>query len=108
MFSLAAKKRNLYLAKGHLSPDADFIWQEWQDATYYYFNAAPQWQSINNGNWKAIEEAVRKYAYQKSANLKIFTGTQGQLSVGKRFYDIKDIFRHVGDMAGTYTVKPFQ
>ena len=27
--------------------------------------------------------AVRKYAYQKCANLKIFTGTQGQLSVGK-------------------------
>ncbi len=42
-----------YMARGHLAPDADFVYESFQDATYYYFNAAPQWQSINNGNWKA-------------------------------------------------------
>ena len=82
-FIFAGKKHSLYLSKGHLSPDADFIWKEWQDASYYYFNAAPQWQSINNGNWKAIEETVRKYAYHNRVSLNVFTGTQGQLSVGK-------------------------
>ena len=51
-----------FLAKGHLAPDADFVWKEWQDATYYFANAAPQWQPFNNGNWKAIEAEVRHYA----------------------------------------------
>lgn len=43
-----------YLAKGHLSPDADFVLEPEQDATYYYANAIPQWQGVNNGNWKVI------------------------------------------------------
>lgn len=41
-----------YLAKGHLAPDADFVLEAEQDATYLYGNAVPQWQAINNGNWK--------------------------------------------------------
>ena len=51
-----------YLARGHLSPDADFVWDALQNATYYFINAAPQFQSFNNGNWKALEGAVRDYA----------------------------------------------
>ncbi|ROT83818.1 deoxyribonuclease I [Penaeus vannamei] len=43
----------LYFAKGHLAPDADFVTEAEQDATYYYINAVPQWQVFNNGNWKA-------------------------------------------------------
>lgn len=43
----------LYLARGHMSPDADFVIIPNQDATYYYINALPQWQAFNNGNWKA-------------------------------------------------------
>ena len=34
--------KNFFFAKGHLSPDADFIFKEWQDATYYFFNVVPQ------------------------------------------------------------------
>ncbi len=37
-------KKN-FLAKGHLAPDADFVYQEWQDASYYFFNVAPQVKS---------------------------------------------------------------
>ena len=59
------------------------MWKEWQDASYYYFNAAPQWQSFNNGNWKAVETAVRKIAARKRISLKVYTGTEGQLRVGK-------------------------
>ena len=55
-YIFSGKKRRLYLSKGHLSPNADFIWNEWQQASYYYFNAAPQWQSINGGNWNEIDE----------------------------------------------------
>ena len=51
-----------YFARGHLSPDAAFIEGPEQDATYYFFNVAPQFQSFNNGNWKALEHATRSLA----------------------------------------------
>jgi DNA/RNA endonuclease G (NUC1) len=38
------------------------VTEDWQEATYYFINAAPQWQSINNGNWKDVEYTVRKLA----------------------------------------------
>lgn len=54
--ALAAKyfniQKNFFLARGHLAPDGDFIDAASQDATYYYVNMAPQWQSFNGGNWK--------------------------------------------------------
>ena len=47
--SIIDKKRGQnYFARGHLSPDADFIDGAEQDATYYFFNVAPQFQSFNN------------------------------------------------------------
>ncbi len=72
---------NTFLAKGHLSPDADFVFEEWQDATYYFFNTAPQWQSINNGNWKVLEGEVRKLAQSKGITLAVHTGTFGKLKM---------------------------
>ena len=53
---------SIYFAKGHISPDAAFVYDAEQDATYFYSNVAPQFQSFNNGNWKALERAVRDYA----------------------------------------------
>ena len=70
-----------FLAKGHLAPDADFVFKEGQDATYYFVNAAPQWQSFNNGNWKAIEIAVRDYASLTGSDLMVYTGTLGHLAL---------------------------
>jgi len=49
-------------------------------ATYYFANVAPQWQAFNNGNWKAVEIAVRDQARRTKADLLVFTGTLGQLS----------------------------
>ena len=51
-----------YFARGHLSPDAAFIEGPEQDATYFFFNVAPQFQSFNNGNWKQLEEVTREMA----------------------------------------------
>ena len=49
-------------AQGHLSPDAGFIYNVEQDATYYFLNVAPQFQSFNNGNWKILEMTTRDVA----------------------------------------------
>ena len=75
------QRASLFLAKGHLSPDADFIYKEWQDATYYFANVAPQWQAFNNGNWKYIEQAVRSYAKGSDARIDVYTGTLGTLKL---------------------------
>lgn len=63
-----------FLARGHLAPDGDMVFISWQWSTYYYINVIPQFQSINNGNWKHIESAVRTKAAQLQRDLKIFTG----------------------------------
>ena len=52
----------LYFAKGHLAPDAAFIYQLEQHATYYFINVAPQYQAFNAGNWKTLEALTRKVA----------------------------------------------
>ena len=57
-----SKSGTNYFAKGHLSPDAAFIEGPEQDATYFFFNVAPQFQSFNNGNWKQLEEVTREMA----------------------------------------------
>jgi len=43
--------KSFYLARGHLSPDGDFIDAASQDASYYFINVLPQWQSFNNGEF---------------------------------------------------------
>lgn len=63
-----------FLARGHLTPDADMVFVSWQWSTYYYINVIPQWQSINNGNWKAVENAVRGKAAQLQRDIIIYTG----------------------------------
>lgn len=42
----------IFLSRGHMAPDGDFIDAASQDATYYFLNTAPQWQCFNGANWK--------------------------------------------------------
>ena len=37
-----SSKAKDYFAKGHLAPDANFVYEVLQDATYYFINVAPQ------------------------------------------------------------------
>lgn len=55
-----------YLSRGHLSPDADFLLGTWQDLSYFYINTAPQWQTINGGNWLRLENLIRNFAISVS------------------------------------------
>lgn len=68
-----------YFAKGHLSADAAFVYNVQQDATYFFFNVAPQFQSFNNGNWKALEMAARDIAITKKRGIMEYTGTHEYL-----------------------------
>lgn len=55
-----------FLSRGHLAPDGDFIFGSWQFATYFYINAAPQWQIVNGKNWLTVEKLVRKLGIKVS------------------------------------------
>ncbi|XP_066907408.1 uncharacterized protein [Halyomorpha halys] len=74
-------KKTFYLARGHLAPDADFLFSAHQFLTYFYVNVAPQWQSINAGNWLRVEDNTRKIAKSLGADLQIVTGTEGILTL---------------------------
>merc|ERR1719322_2157249 len=81
-----------YFAKGHLSPDAAFIYNLEQDATYYFINVAPQFQSFNNGNWKALEMAVRDLGTKFGRDLVVTTGTHEVLEYPDKSNSPTDIY----------------
>lgn len=64
-----------YLSRGHLAAKADYIFASHQMATFYFINAAPQWQSFNGGNWQAIEMGVRKIVAKRNVDTDVYTGT---------------------------------
>ncbi|KAI5755421.1 hypothetical protein M8J77_016648 [Diaphorina citri] len=70
-----------FLSRGHLAPDADFLFAAWQYATYYYSNVNPQFQTINAGSWLQFEKAVRDLAGKLEKTLDVTTGTHGILKV---------------------------
>ena len=73
----------LYLARGHLAPKGDLLYTDWQEASYMYSNVVPQWQRINNGNWKTVEEGVRSAARKRGVTLLVYTGTLGVFKVSQ-------------------------
>ncbi|KAK9502026.1 hypothetical protein O3M35_012636 [Rhynocoris fuscipes] len=81
-----------YLSRGHLAPDADFLFSTWQLLTYFYINVAPQWQSINAGNWLNIETNTRRIASKLGADLEIITGTHGVSKMKDSEGKLKEIY----------------
>ncbi|XP_036333975.1 uncharacterized protein LOC118744768 [Rhagoletis pomonella] len=73
--------RTSFLARGHLTPDADFIFTYEQLATYFYINCAPEWQVVNAGNWLRVENLARKLASSLGSDLLTFTSTLGKLEL---------------------------
>ncbi|CAH1175849.1 unnamed protein product [Phaedon cochleariae] len=66
-----------YLARGHLSARADFVYAAQQNATFKYINTAPHWQSFNGRNWNIAEADTRSYASSRNVSLQVWTGTYG-------------------------------
>jgi hypothetical protein len=62
------------LDKGHLAAYADFVYYAQQKASLHYVNTVPQWQSFNAGNWKILEERIRKYAETHNTDLVVYAG----------------------------------
>ena len=73
-----------FLARGHLAPDADFIYNSGQLLTYWYANVAPQWQSFNAGNWLSIESTTRAIATHVWSTINVITGTHGVLQLANK------------------------
>lgn len=71
--------RNFFLARGHLAAKTDYIYGTEQRGTFFFVNAAPQWQSFNAGNWERIEFGVKQYVAQRKINALVYTGTFGRL-----------------------------
>ncbi|KAA0186989.1 hypothetical protein HAZT_HAZT003032, partial [Hyalella azteca] len=66
--------QSLYFARNLLATGTDFVTEQEQDAGYYYINAAPLWQTINNGNWKYLESSVRDMAAAHGSDIAVWCG----------------------------------
>lgn len=75
------KNSQYFLARGHLTPDADFIFTSEQFSTYFYLNVAPQFQIINSGNWLKVEKLAREMADYLKVDLEVETGVFGVLQL---------------------------
>jgi len=87
--------QNKFLAKGHLTPNGDFIKDEnggngERSFTFITTNIAPQWQPFNAGNWAGIESVVTTYALNQGRTLYIFTGTGGRAKYNNQDIELKD------------------
>lgn len=76
-YTYVDKTNDYYLARGHLTAKADMVYGSQQRFTFYFVNVAPQWQTLNAGNWVILEENVRDYAFSNKLDLIVYTGTHG-------------------------------
>lgn len=68
---------DLFLSRGHLAARSDFIFGNHQHASFYFINAAPQWQTFNGGNWATLEDHLKRFIARRNLNTEIWTGTHG-------------------------------
>ncbi|XP_058838320.1 uncharacterized protein LOC131694004 [Topomyia yanbarensis] len=67
----------IYMARGHIAARADFIYGTQQNATFWFLNAAPQWQNFNDGNWARIEDSARSFVASRNIQVTVYGGTYG-------------------------------
>jgi hypothetical protein len=86
---------DFFLARGHLAARADFVYGSQQRATFYFVNAAPQWQTFNAGNWEALESSVRAYVDRNKLDLEVYTGTYGVATLPNVNGDETELYLYV-------------
>lgn len=89
-------KKHTYLSRGHLMAKVDLIYGDLQRATFYYINAAPQWQPINAGNWEWTEATLRAFVGTEGIEVEVITGTIGVLQLPDCKNQLKEIYLNVG------------
>ncbi|XP_017140044.1 uncharacterized protein LOC108154301 [Drosophila miranda] len=72
--------RDVVINRGHLTPSADFLYEDQMSATFKYVNVVPQFKTINDRNWEAIERWVRSLIHG-GGSLRIKTGAVGTLKL---------------------------
>merc|ERR550519_2541828 len=82
---------SIYIARGHLAPNADYMLYAWQDATFTFIDVAPQWQSFNAGNWLVVEDGVRSLA-ETNGDILVWTGTHDILQLKDSNNNLVDIY----------------
>merc|ERR1719341_1818146 len=87
----------LFLSRGHLAPNADFIFYSWQDSTFFFINVAPQWQSFNGRHWNQFESACRSFVIERQLDLVAYTGTSGVIELEDVHGDSVAIHLYQGD-----------
>lgn len=80
------------MAKGHLAPSGDFVYVSSKWSSYFYINAVPQWNQINNINWRKLENRIRNVAANLNNNLIIYTGAFKNLTLPDSHNTDKGIF----------------
>ncbi|KAL0839645.1 hypothetical protein ABMA28_016314 [Loxostege sticticalis] len=83
-----------FLARGHLTAKSDYPFATAQRSTFYFINAAPQWQPFNAGNWNTLEQRLRARIGQANFDAVIYTGTFGVTQLRDANNRLQDIYLH--------------
>ncbi|GLV41938.1 uncharacterized protein CBL_00400 [Carabus blaptoides fortunei] len=90
------------LTRGHLIAMCDFIYSVQQKMTFYLINAAPQWKSFNEGNWKYLEAKVKNLVATTRSDYQVFTGTYGILQLNNTSGGKSKIYLNYNPRQGVY------
>lgn len=83
---------DVFLSRGHLAANSDFISANEQRSTFYFINIAPQFQTFNGLNWAEVENSARRLASDRNISLDVWTGTVGVGQLKDSGNTYRDIF----------------
>ncbi|XP_065222913.1 uncharacterized protein LOC135847363 [Planococcus citri] len=63
-----------YFVRVRLVPEYDTLYESWQYIVHNYLNYAPQWRSVNLGQWLKVEQDIRNMAFKLEKKLTVYTG----------------------------------